>query len=147
MYYWGHTYLTILYSLLLIAVLQSPGARFTGALRSKPLRQLGSISYTTYLFHPLFIGLAFTTVGKREELGSLLDAVLLATAMLATLLFSAASYRCVESKLLAFGRQLRYSAEPQQSGDPRASDGLASRSTTECQQLNMEEHHPTRSRH
>ncbi|SDI50422.1 Peptidoglycan/LPS O-acetylase OafA/YrhL, contains acyltransferase and SGNH-hydrolase domains [Bradyrhizobium sp. Rc2d] len=109
MFFWGHTYLTILYSLVLTAVLQTPGARITGALRSKPLRQLGSISYTTYLFHPLFIGLAFIAAGKREELGSFSDAALLAAAMLATLLLSAASYRFVERKLVAFGHKLSYS--------------------------------------
>jgi peptidoglycan/LPS O-acetylase OafA/YrhL len=114
MFYWGHTYLTILYSLVLTAVLQTPGARITGALRSKPLRQLGSISYTTYLFHPLFIGLAFITANKREQLGSFSDAALLAAAMLATLLLSAASYRYVESKLVAFGHKLSYSSKPLQ---------------------------------
>ncbi|MGY3549383.1 MULTISPECIES: acyltransferase family protein [unclassified Bradyrhizobium] len=132
MFYWGHTYLTILYSLLLTAVLQTPGANINSALRFKPLKQLGSISYTTYLFHPLFIGLAFTAVGKREELGSFFDAALLAAALLATLLLSAASYRLIESKLVAFGHKLSYSSL--QSGYVRVrtipSDELTSRNAS-----------------
>lgn len=59
--------------------------------------------------------------------------------MLGTLVFSAASYRFVESKLLALGHKLSYSAAPVQSGDTRtmtgdANDGVAPRSTASRQQ-------------
>lgn len=119
MYYWGHTYLTVLYSLTLATILLNANSRLSAALRLGFLRALGAISYTVYLFHPLFIGLAFTVVGKREELNSMSDASLLVLAMLVTLLYSKASYVLIESKLLAIGHRLGYS--PRGSGS-RAAD-------------------------
>lgn len=112
MYYWGHTYLTLLYSLTLATILLYPRSEFGDALRSGFLRALGTISYTVYLFHPLFIGLAFSAVGKREELSSILDTLLLALAMISTLVFSKASYVLIERKLVAFGHRLKYLLPP-----------------------------------
>ena len=109
MYYWGHTYLTVLYSLTLATILLVPSSKFCDLLRAGSLRALGTISYTVYLFHPLFIGLAFSAVGKREELSSVSDAILLALAMMVTLIFSKTSYVFIESKLVAFGHRLKYS--------------------------------------
>jgi len=112
MYYWGHTYLTLLYSLTLATILLYPRSNLGDALRSGFLRALGTISYTVYLFHPLFIGLAFSAVGKREELGSVFDALLLALALMATLVFSRVSYVAIESRLVAFGHRLKYLLPP-----------------------------------
>jgi peptidoglycan/LPS O-acetylase OafA/YrhL len=109
MYYWGHTYLTVLYSLTLATILLNSSSRLCAALRLRLLRDFGTISYTVYLVHPLFIGLAFTAIGKREELNSVFDALLFALAMLVTLLYSKWSYLFIESRLLAVGRRLKYS--------------------------------------
>ncbi|MDN4986745.1 acyltransferase [Bradyrhizobium sp. WYCCWR 13022] len=109
MYYWGHTYLTVLYSLTLATILTNPGSRFCDLLRVGILRGLGTISYTVYLFHPLFIGVAFLAAGKIEELKSISDAFLLVAAMILTLMFSKASHLLIESKFLAFGHRLKYS--------------------------------------
>lgn len=109
MYYWGHTYLTVLYSLTLATILLNPTSRLCDALRLQFLRTLGAISYTVYLVHPLFIGLVFLAFGKGEQLNSIFDALLLATAMIATLIYSKALYIFVEVKLLAIGHRLKYS--------------------------------------
>ncbi|UVO39207.1 acyltransferase [Bradyrhizobium arachidis] len=114
MYYWGHTYLTIMYCLTLATILLVPDSRLCGLLRAGSLRALGTISYSVYLFHPLFIGLAFSAVGKREELNSGSDALLLALAMVITLIFAKGSYVFIESKLVALGHRLRYLRTPEQ---------------------------------
>lgn len=110
MYYWGHTYLTILYSTLLAVALFNKEAFISKILRGRMLRELGRISYGVYLFHPMFIGFAFILNGKKEELNSMLDVAVLSAALVITLGFSIVSYQLMEAKLLALGRKFEYSA-------------------------------------
>ena len=109
MYYWGHTYLTVLYTLLLATVLLRHNTSISGLLSTAWLRQLGTISYSVYLFHPLIIGLVFLSVGKNEELASASDAALLLTALLLTLGFCSKLYQLMERKCVALGHRLQYS--------------------------------------
>ena len=55
MYSWGHMALAVAFSLLLLSILLYPGQRQMALLRTEPLRKLGAISYSLYLFHPLVL--------------------------------------------------------------------------------------------
>ena len=112
MYYWGHSYLTLLYSVSLTTILLSDGGIVAKTLRSRPLRELGTISYSLYLFHPMIIGLAFLSVGKKEQLASAWDAMLLGGSLLFTMGLCLASYRWIEWRLIAYGHRLKYTIEP-----------------------------------
>lgn len=109
MYYWGHTYLTLLYSLVLVTVLLRHNTNASRLLSTTRLRQLGAISYSVYLFHPLIIGLVFLCFRKREELASMTDATLLLVALLLTLGICSQLYSLVERKCVALGHRLKYS--------------------------------------
>jgi peptidoglycan/LPS O-acetylase OafA/YrhL len=109
MYFWGHTYLTAFYSLVLLNVLTNIGSSQLALLRGTPLRAVGRISYGLYLFHPLFIALIFMVFRKSEKLATPFDALLLAVALVLSFAFCAASYNLVERRCLALGRRLRYS--------------------------------------
>lgn len=108
MYYWGHSYLTLLYSISLTTILLSDGGIVAKTLRSRPLRELGTISYSLYLFHPMIIGLAFLSSGKKEQLTSAWDTMLLGGSLLFTIGLCLASYSWIEWRLLAYGHRLKY---------------------------------------
>jgi len=109
MYYWGHTYLTLLYSLVLVTVLLRHNTSISRLLSTACLRQLGTISYSVYLFHPLIIGLVFLSLRKKEELASITDAALLLAALVLTLGICSQLYGLIERKCVALGHRLRYS--------------------------------------
>lgn len=147
MYYWGHSYLTLLYSVSLTTILLSNGGIVARILRSRPLRELGTISYSLYLFHPMIIGLAFLSAGKKEQLTSAWDAILLGGSLLFTMGLCLASYRWIEWRLLAHGHRLKYTIEPPPNATPlgsespevsnmKASTSIVSKRATSARPLN-----------
>jgi peptidoglycan/LPS O-acetylase OafA/YrhL len=106
---WGHTYLAVGYTLVLMAALQNIDAPRTTLLRSRVLREAGRYSYTLYLFHPLFISLTFTVAGRgREIVNDWLSFTLAIFAFFASVTFSVAFYWIVERRLIKRGRRLHY---------------------------------------
>ncbi|NEI38552.1 acyltransferase family protein [Rhizobium leguminosarum] len=67
---WGHTYLALLYSALLIYILGSLGSENLKYLRNEKLQKLGRISYTLYLVHPLILSAIYIGVRQPEALHS-----------------------------------------------------------------------------
>jgi len=92
-------------------VLAFMGTRWTAPLRHVTLRSVGGISYGVYLFHPLInhlLFIALTGAPPRHELGLGKGFGIAALAFACTLGFAAISFYAVESRLIAFGRKLKY---------------------------------------
>jgi peptidoglycan/LPS O-acetylase OafA/YrhL len=109
MYYWGHSYLAIFYMVSLLNILLNLGSPTLAFLRSRVLQFYGKISYSTYLFHPMIIGLFFLSIGRTESLGTIEDVALLAGAFAVTMAFCWTSYILLETPLIAWGHRVRYS--------------------------------------
>jgi peptidoglycan/LPS O-acetylase OafA/YrhL len=105
---WGHTYLTLFYGLCLLLVLRCAGRPGLDWLRHRRLRQLGAISYTAYLFHPLLLSLVFVAAFRPEKVSTATDAALAFSALVLTLLWSAVSLRWLEAPLTTQGRRWSY---------------------------------------
>jgi len=112
MYYWGHSYLALLYGMLLLLIIMNKGSSQTSILRLPVLKFFGSISYSAYLFHPMIIGTFFMMDGRTETLSSLRDAALLAGAFGSTVVFCWLLLRLVEGRLIRFGHRFRYGEQP-----------------------------------
>ncbi len=102
MYLWGHLYLSIAFSVLLLAVVTRQSVPF---LRADMLRWAGRYSYSLYLFHPFFIALAFVLAGRNRRFDAWIDAGLVAGAFAVTVVFCVVLYRVLERPLIAFGHE------------------------------------------
>ncbi|QIM53989.1 acyltransferase family protein [Hydrogenophaga crocea] len=105
---WGHSYLTVVYALAVLLILKRLDRGGIGALRQAWLTRLGAVSYTVYLFHPLFLACAFLIARRPERVSTLYDAGLAAAALCATLIWAAFSLKFLERPLTKAGRKLRY---------------------------------------
>jgi peptidoglycan/LPS O-acetylase OafA/YrhL len=108
MFYWGHTYLTLLYVTVLALVILNIGADCNRWLRSEALRSLGKISYSVYLFHPLFIASFFLIANRPERISTWTDAGLAFAALVFTIIISRTMYRYYERPILEYGKQKKY---------------------------------------
>lgn len=105
---WGHTYLALLYSALLIYVLGALGNKHLKWLRNEKLVQLGRISYTLYLFHPFIISTIYIVARQPEALHSFGAIPLSALALVLSIGWSYLSFRAVEKPLTDWGRRWSY---------------------------------------
>ena len=110
MAYFGHTFLTILFGLVIINVLLNLGSSVRGMriLRSQKLRFLGKISYSVYLFHPLILAASFLFAGLPKTLSGVPQIALLAGALALTLFLCNLMFDKIEQPLIALGRTQRY---------------------------------------
>lgn len=110
MFYWGHTYLTVLYGLVLIVLVLNAGTQnaMVRWLRSSWMAFFGRTSYSVYLFHPLILSVTFLAAAQPEKINSLYSAGLSALAFLITLVFCAALYRWFEKPILSYGARWKY---------------------------------------
>ena len=94
---------------ILWSVLVSPHARFSRLLSTRSMRQLGNMAYSMYLFHPIFLCIAFRMIKGYDPLlqhaGDLLPIV---AALIATLALSFLSWRFLEKPLVAIGHRYKY---------------------------------------
>jgi peptidoglycan/LPS O-acetylase OafA/YrhL len=105
---WGHSYLTILYALALALILVQLNQKGTRVLRYQWLGQLGGISYTVYLFHPIALTCTFILAGRPERISSWQDAGVAAGALCATLIWASISQKFLERPLIRAGRRFQY---------------------------------------
>lgn len=105
---WGHTYLAFFYSVLLIYILGSLGSEDVRWLRNEKLRQLGRISYTLYLFHPLILSATYIAARQPEALHSFGAILLSLLALVTSIGWSYVSFRFVEKPLTDWGRKWAY---------------------------------------
>lgn len=101
---WGHAYLALLYGLGLLVVLTRGGSW----LLARPLQEAGRISYSLYLFHPLFLCLFF--LGRREAIAGWSDVGLAVGAAVTTIAFCYLSYFLIEQPIRRFGHRARYAS-------------------------------------
>ncbi len=105
---WGHTYLTALYALLLLWIVDGLRTGGVRLLRQSWLGSLGAVSYTVYLFHPLFLACTFMLAKRPERLSSVGDMLLALAALAATLLWAQVSLKYLERPLTHAGRKFHY---------------------------------------
>ncbi|ARQ56965.1 acyltransferase 3 family protein [Rhizobium sp. Kim5] len=105
---WGHTYLALLYSALLIYILGSLGSESLKYLRNEKLQKLGRISYTLYLVHPLILSAIYIGGRQPEALHSFGAVPLSALALVLSLGWSYVSFRFFEKPLTDWGRKWTY---------------------------------------
>ncbi|SEO33330.1 Peptidoglycan/LPS O-acetylase OafA/YrhL, contains acyltransferase and SGNH-hydrolase domains [Rhodopseudomonas pseudopalustris] len=107
MHVWGHFYLAVLYGVLLMWILLriDTGVRL---LRIRPLQEAGRISYALYLFHSLFLSLAFILAARPERVTNWPDAAIALGALVASVLASYLSYHLLEKPIRAIGHRWRY---------------------------------------
>lgn len=134
---WGHTYLTLAYAVLLLAVLSDPGTRLGGVLRWRGFTRTGRYSYSLYLFHPLFISLVFVVAGRRELIQSWMDVALATIALALSVAFVVGLYHGVERHALAFGKTIRYGSSRGDAREP--SPFVNTHRTTEAEAKSLPE--------
>lgn len=105
---WGHTYLSLLYAVVLVHILLATGTQKVAWLRQPLLVRLGAISYSVYLFHPLFLACVFLAFKRPERISSLVDLSLAASALALTLVWCALSFRLLERPITQAGRKMTY---------------------------------------
>ncbi len=105
---WGHTYLAVFYSSVILIAVVWRGQGAVAFLRAMWLRKLGRISYGVYLVHSGVLALTFAVLHRARHLGGIADALIIGLALTITLTLCAASYRWFESPLLKIGRRLNY---------------------------------------
>jgi peptidoglycan/LPS O-acetylase OafA/YrhL len=91
---WGYSCSVVLFASVLVITLTSRRAWLDRLLEARPLATLGRISYMCYLVHEPALQLAWQYLPQLAGAG---------VALLATLLFSLASWRWIESPLLRSG--------------------------------------------
>jgi peptidoglycan/LPS O-acetylase OafA/YrhL len=104
----GFTWLALFYLAFILFALLFPGSWVSHCLRWGWLRGLGIIAYGTYLFHSLFLDMAF---GRSPWLKSLRDIGLSFLVLAATLLFCRLSWVFFEKPLVQFGQGKTYQHE------------------------------------
>ena len=105
---WGHTYLAVFYSSVVLMAVVWRGQGAVAFLRAAWLRKLGRISYGVYLVHSGVLALTFAMLHRATRLGGIADALIIGLALTITLTLCSASYRWFESPLLKIGHHLRY---------------------------------------
>lgn len=106
MYLWGHTYLGLTYAIMVAAIILN-NDRFR-ILESPALTFFGKISYSLYLFHPLFLSLFFVLTGRQEAIYTWIDAAIVLSSFVATLGFCMVLYRFVETPARSYGHNQGY---------------------------------------
>jgi peptidoglycan/LPS O-acetylase OafA/YrhL len=102
--YWGHTYLTLLFGTVLLAVLTHQNSPWLWLLRSRLAYGVAAISYALYLFH--------LPVLELLEIEGLSRPSLPLAAFGVSIALSALSYFLIERPCLRFGRHLAYTPAP-----------------------------------
>ena len=108
MFSWGHTYLALLSVLVIACALLHTGSAAMRPLRHPPLRFIGSISYSLYLFHPCIFGAAILLFGHKPVAGEWRDWLMVLGALAVSFAVCAASMALVEARLISYGRRFRY---------------------------------------
>jgi peptidoglycan/LPS O-acetylase OafA/YrhL len=119
MFYWGHTFLNLLFGLVLSSVLLHRGGRQLRLLRSGPLRWIAAISYAAYLTHVGVLMLVFAAVGRQPALSDLQSAGLIIIAFVVTGVLCRVSYEFLESRCITLGHAVRFGPPEQRIGDER----------------------------
>lgn len=108
MFLWGHLYMSVAYSGLILTVLVFAGVSSLTFLRGRVLVLAGLYSYSLYLFHPLFLNVMFGSAGRPQAYLEWVDVALASAALTMTIVFCVLLHRFVEGPLRRFGRRIKY---------------------------------------
>lgn len=104
-----HTGNAIVFALILLALVLFPQSRVAQFLSRGWMRKLGDLAYSTYLFHPIVLGVVFWAwTGADPVLAAATDLVPLTAAMILTLLITLSSWHYLEKPLLKIGHRFVY---------------------------------------
>jgi peptidoglycan/LPS O-acetylase OafA/YrhL len=110
---YGLTVIAVGYASLLLLALARPQWAIGAALRARPLRFLGRVSYFLYLVH--WGVLKSTSVLVRElapTAGPVVQFAAMLSALAVTLVVAELSWRFFESRMLSIGHRVKYSKTP-----------------------------------
>jgi len=104
-----HTVNAVVFALALLSLVILPASRISRWLSLGWMREIGNLAYSTYLFHPILLGLTFRLLkGSDPLLESGADLGLLAVAAAATLAVTLGSWHLFEKPLVTIGHRFRY---------------------------------------
>src|SRR5207302_7453905 len=93
---------SLVFGAILLSILILPGMRVSQILSARPMRSLGNFAYSTYLFHPILLCIAFRALRHKDPtLSNGSDLVPIGVALLATLALSWISWSQFETRLIA----------------------------------------------
>lgn len=99
----------IAFGLLILNIQLSPHGLTARVLSAGPIRLLGNMAYSTYLFHPIVLCMVFRILrGVDPQLNTPNDLPALALALGLTLVLSWFSWTRFEQPLLALGHRFKY---------------------------------------
>ena len=97
------------FGLILVCILLFPESRMSRFLSTTPMRNLGNMAYSTYLFHPIILCLAFRVIEGRDPfLNTPRDLLPVLVTLTLTLPLSWWSWSGLESRLVRVGRRFCY---------------------------------------
>lgn len=109
MAFFMHLIVAMFFALLILLLSLDFLPRLSRLLSNTWLRFFGRISYTLYLFHTAFLGLAFALILHKEPiLAETIDWATTAGAFMLAIVFSTASWHLIESRLVDYGHRSRY---------------------------------------
>ena len=109
MAFYGYTMIAVTAALLILIAHMFPDGAIARSFCWRPLRWLGKISFAVYMFHTMILELMHSLLfGKNPSLSAAQDLVLVVSALAATLLVSALSWRFFESRIITLGHRTRY---------------------------------------
>jgi peptidoglycan/LPS O-acetylase OafA/YrhL len=99
----------VVFGFVLLSLLLFPASGPARFLSTRPMRNLGNMAYSTYLFHPIMLCVAFMALrGKDPFLTTSADLTPIFVALPVTLALSWLSWTQFESRLLRIGHRFRY---------------------------------------
>lgn len=99
----------VVFGMILLSLLLFPRSAASRFLSSKTMMTLGNMSYSTYLFHPILLCLAFMFLRSSDPfLRNVSDLLPILIALVATFAVSWLSWSQFESRLLRIGHKFRY---------------------------------------
>lgn len=109
----GYSWMAVFFLGLILVAASDPHSVAAKVGRWAPLRALGKISYTVYLFHVIMNSLAHGLIlGQPPTLSNAADGAVTALALVVTLALAALSWRFFESRLVRLGYNLTYESTP-----------------------------------
>lgn len=110
MAFYGHTFLSVYFALILLFVMSNLGGNgyFVRFLRTSPLKWFGKISYSMYLFHPLILALGFLVFQRPKNLGGSDEVSIVISSFFISVVVAALLNKFLEEPLIRFGHKFKY---------------------------------------
>jgi len=107
-----HSLFAIFFGCCLILAIGKSDTRFGSILRTQWMMWIGSLSYSLYLFHYLFLGIFHHIIGHEQGgivVENMQQFILSSLPLLVTFLFSWGTFKILESPMVKLGKKFIYS--------------------------------------